>query len=62
MPFVIVRMLAGRTDDQKRRLVKAITEAVVETTGAKAEGTTVVIEEIPRHHWAKAGVLLSDQE
>ncbi len=60
MPFITVRMLDGRTEEQKRRLVKAITDAVVETTGAKPEGTTVVIEEVARHHWAKAGVLLSD--
>lgn len=61
MPFIHVMMLEGRTEDQKRRLVKAITDAMVEICKAPPEGTTVVIEEYPRQHWAKGGVLLSDQ-
>ncbi len=61
MPFINVKMLEGRTHEQKKALVKAITNAIVETCGAKAEGTMVVIEEIARDHWARNGELLSDQ-
>ena len=60
MPFVNVRMLEGRSHEQKRDLVKAITEAMVGICNAKAEGTMVVIEEVPRDHWARGGVLLSE--
>ena len=52
MPQVHVKMLEGRSDDQKRRVVKAITEAMVEICKAKPEGTTVTVEEYPRSHWA----------
>ena len=62
MPFVNVRMLEGRTHDQKKELVKAITEAIVTTCNAKPEGTMVVIEDVPRDHWARGGVLLSEQQ
>ena len=61
MPFITVKMLEGRTGEQKKELVKAITNAVVDICKAPADGTFVVIEEVSRAHWAKAGVLLSER-
>ena len=61
MPFVTVKMLEGRTADQKRELVKAITDAMASICNAKPEGTMVVIEEVARDHWARGGTLLSEQ-
>lgn len=61
MPFINVKMLEGRSQDQKRRLVKALTDAIVEICETKPESTKVVLEEIPREHWASGGVLLSDR-
>ncbi len=61
MPFVNVKMLEGRTRDQKRELAKAITDAMVTICNAKADGTMVVIEDIPRDHWARGGSLLSER-
>ncbi len=61
MPFINVKMLSGRSAEQKRALVEALTNAMVETCGADREGTTVVIEECEREHWAKGGVLISDR-
>ena len=62
MPFVNVKMLDGRTKDQKRELVKAITDALQNICGAKPESTMVVIEEVTRDHWAVGGVLISDRD
>lgn len=61
MPFVSVKMLSGRTKEQKRELAKAITEAMEETCGAKPEGTYIVIEEVESDHWAVGGTMLSDR-
>ena len=61
MPLITVKMLDGRTQEQKRELVKAITDAMVEICGAKPEGTSVVIEEVTREHWAVGGVLVADR-
>ena len=61
MPFVNVRMLEGRTTDQKRQLTKAITDAVASICGAKPESTMVVIEEVSRENWAVGGQLISDR-
>ena len=47
MPFINVKMLEGRTHEQKRELARAITDAMVNICDAKADGTMVVIEDIP---------------
>ncbi|MDM5246323.1 MULTISPECIES: 2-hydroxymuconate tautomerase [Lysinibacillus] len=61
MPYVTVKMLEGRTDEQKRALVKEVTEAVSRTVNAPAENVTVFIEEMPKNHYGVAGVLHSDK-
>ena len=60
MPYVEIRMIAGRTPDQKRDLVKNLTDAVVTSIGADPAAVRVDIVEIERHHIAKAGVLMSE--
>ncbi len=62
MPVVTVQLWEGRTLEQKRALVKAITEAMVEHAGAKPDGLHVILQEIPRENWARAGVLGVDRE
>lgn len=61
MPVVIVKMLEGRTVEQKRGLAEALTEAVMKHTGAAAEHIDVIIEDHPRTDWAKGGKLYSDK-
>ena len=61
MPLVIVKMLEGRSVEQKRRLAKAMTEVVVKYTGAAEDQVDVIIEDYPRENWAKAGILFSDK-
>jgi 4-oxalocrotonate tautomerase len=62
MPYINIKMLEGRTVDQKRQLVKAVTEAMVGICGARPEGTVVVIEEVSRENWASGGVLVVDRK
>ncbi|MED3979194.1 2-hydroxymuconate tautomerase [Priestia megaterium] len=61
MPVVTVKMLEGRTDEQKRALVEKVTGAVVETTGAAPEKVSIIIEEMAKNHYAVAGKRMSDQ-
>jgi 4-oxalocrotonate tautomerase len=61
MPFVNVKMLEGRTIEQKKQLVKAITESMAEICGANPEYTMVVVEDIAKDHWARGGVMASDR-
>lgn len=60
MPYVTVKMLSGRTDEQKKALVEKVTEAVVETTGASKDKVVVFIEEMEKNHYAVGGQRLSD--
>lgn len=62
MPFVIVEFWEGRTVDQKRKLVKAITDAMVEQAGCNPEHLHVVIHDSPKDSWGRAGVLGIDME
>lgn len=57
MPYVTVNMWEGRTVDQKRALVKAITAAMVEHAGAKPDHLHVVINEYPLENWGRDGRL-----
>lgn len=61
MPYVTVKMLEGRTEEQKKALVEKVTEAVSETTGAPVENITVFIEEMTKNHYAVAGKRFSDK-
>ena len=60
MPHVTISLLAGRSVDQKRALVKKVTEAVVETTGAKPESVAIQIDETTKENLAHGGVLFVD--
>ncbi|WP_028401823.1 2-hydroxymuconate tautomerase [Ectobacillus panaciterrae] len=61
MPYVTVKMLEGRTEEQKKALAEKVTAAVVETTGAPASAVVVFIEEMSKNHYAIAGKRLSDE-
>ena len=62
MPIIHVHMFEGRTLDQKRKLVAAMTEAVVKTLDSKPETVQILIHENPKTNVAAAGVLHSDKK
>lgn len=61
MPIVTVQMWEGRSDQQKRELVKALTDAMVEKAGTKPEAVQIVIYDIPKKNWGIGGELCSDK-
>jgi 4-oxalocrotonate tautomerase len=60
MPFVVVHLWEGRTREQKRALVKGITDAMVEHAGANPEALHIAIQEYDKENWARNGVLSAD--
>ena len=62
MPTIRVEMFEGRTPEQKKNLVKALTQAVVDTLGGKAESVDVILYDIKRDEWATGGVLWSEKK
>ena len=61
MAVVQVHMWAGRTIEQKRRLCKAITDAMVEEAGARREAVVVAFNEVSNESYASGGVLMADK-
>ncbi len=61
MPIVTVAAIEGRTIEQKRSLVKDITEAVMKNCKVEADQVTIIIQEMKRENFAKAGKLYSDK-
>ncbi|MBZ5202160.1 4-oxalocrotonate tautomerase [Planomicrobium chinense] len=60
MPYVTVKMLEGRTEDQKRALVEKVSAVVSETTGAPIENVTVFIEDMKKTDYGVKGKLFTD--
>jgi 4-oxalocrotonate tautomerase len=61
MPEVYVHAVRGRTLEQKRALIKDITEAVVRHCAAPADAVTIEIVETDPSCKAKGGVLFSER-
>jgi len=61
MPIVTVQMYDGRSMDQKRELVKGITEVVARVTGNAPDAVHVIIQEVRRENWANGGLLAPDR-
>lgn len=60
MPIVRIELWPGRTEQQKRELAKAITEAVVRIAGTTPEATFVIFQDIDKANWAQSGKLAID--
>jgi len=60
MPTIHVEMFEGRTTEQKRDFVKAVTEAAVATLGCKPESVDIIIRDVKKENWATGGKLWSD--
>ena len=62
MPLIQITMLQGRTADQKRKIAKRVTDALVEKAGAKREGIIVTFHELSKESYASGGELLIDKK
>ncbi|WP_168787551.1 2-hydroxymuconate tautomerase [Paraburkholderia aromaticivorans] len=55
MPIINVHLMEGRTDEQKARLIGALTDAAIESIGAPRESVRVLLIEIPKTHFGIGG-------
>jgi len=60
MPVVIVEMWAGRTQEQKKTIIKGITDVFV-TVGTPADAVHVIINDIPKTNWGTGGKVASEE-
>jgi 4-oxalocrotonate tautomerase len=59
MPYVHVHLLEGRTEEQKERLAKAITDAFVQITGVPKDAVWIEFSDMAKVNFATGGVLRS---
>lgn len=62
MPEIVFYAVEGRTQEQKRGLVRDLTEAVVKNYKVPVEAVTVTIVETKKSDKAKGGVMFSDMQ
>jgi len=53
MPHVIVKLLSGRTEQQKVRIAAEVTKAIMASTGNGEDAVSVAIEDVEPGDWAE---------
>jgi 4-oxalocrotonate tautomerase len=62
MPVITIRLLEGRTLEQKRELTKVVSEAVSQIAKTPLDGVHVIFEDVPRASWGRGGILFADRD
>jgi 4-oxalocrotonate tautomerase len=63
MPYVNVKITkTGVSMEQKRQIVREITDTLVRVLGKRPDHTHVVIDEVDLENWGFAGELTSDHQ
>ena len=55
MPICEITLVEGRSKEQKRALMKEVTEAISHSLGAPPTAIRIILREIPGEHFAVAG-------
>ncbi|CUS26198.1 4-oxalocrotonate tautomerase family protein [Paucilactobacillus oligofermentans DSM 15707 = LMG 22743] len=61
MPLVHIDLVAGRTPEQLKGLVKDVTAAIAKNAVVPEERVHIVLNEMQPDHYSVGGVLKSDQ-
>ena len=62
MPTIRVEMFEGRTEEQKRAYVKALTKVTTQILWGSPDSVDILFYEVPARHWATGGELWSDKQ
>ena len=62
MPIIDVKLFEGRNVEQKRKLVAAMTDAVVESLGVKPETVRITLIEMAKDNHSVGGILAIDRK
>ena len=55
MPFLLVKVMEGRSPEKIEALIEALTETTARTLDAPIETIRVLVEEVPKTHWGIGG-------
>lgn len=51
MPHITIKMLKGRTDEQKTKAAQQVADALVEAIGCSADHVSVAVEDYTPQEW-----------
>ncbi|MEX3670912.1 4-oxalocrotonate tautomerase [Paraburkholderia phenoliruptrix] len=60
MPTFHIELFEGRSLEQKRQFVEAITKATCESLGVEPNSVDIILTDVKRENWATGGRLWSD--
>ncbi|HEX3382013.1 MAG TPA: 4-oxalocrotonate tautomerase [Paraburkholderia sp.] len=60
MPTFHIELFEGRTLEQKRQFVEAITKATCESLGVEPNSVDIILADVKRENWATGGKLWSE--
>ncbi len=55
MPFVTIDMWKGHTKETREKLIKKVTDAVVDSIDCPKDAVHVVLNEVPQENWGQGG-------
>jgi 4-oxalocrotonate tautomerase len=53
MPHILVKVVPGKSDEQKRRLAEEITKDVIDIFNTKEASVTIAVEEVEKQDWVE---------
>ncbi len=62
MPLVTIMLLEGRTQEQKKAMFKAVTDAIVTSIGAPREAVRITLNEVPMEHYSVGGMTRDERD
>lgn len=62
MPLIHIELLAGRTEEQLKKIVEDVTRDVAKDANVPEERVNIVLTELAHNRFAKGGKLVSDLE
>ena len=62
MPYVQITRVAGRSPEQKKKIVERVTAALVEEGRAKRENIHVTFVDLPPTDYAEGGITVAEQK
>lgn len=62
MPLVTIKIIEGRTVEQKRSMVKDVTEVITKNIGCPPDAVHIDIVDLKRENLGQGGKLMSDKQ
>jgi len=62
MPIVEITLVSGRTPEELRAMISAVTKAVSETVAAPVAAVRVIVREVPKTHFAAGDVTIAERQ